>query len=240
MTAHRGKFVAYYRVSTSKQGRSGLGLDAQRKAVLDYLNGGSWELVAEFTEIESGRKSDRPELAKALAACKRHKAKLVIAKLDRLARKVHFISGLMETKVTFVACDMPEAEPFMLHIYAAVAEQEARAISARTKAALAAAKARGVKLGRTGAEILAPKYQAEAKARAEQLAPVIRDMQQQNYSIRRMAAELDRRKIPTASGGKWHPQTVSRMIERLACRRLADSDELGLASALWAKGSLAI
>jgi DNA invertase Pin-like site-specific DNA recombinase len=167
MAQHHGKFVAYYRVSTDKQGKSGLGLDAQRKAVNDYLDGGDWELVAEFTEIESGKRSDRPELAKALAACKRRKATLVIARLDRLARNVHFISGLMETKVKFVACDMPEATPFMLHIYAAVAEQEARAISARTKVALQAAKQRGVRLGRTGAEILAPKYQAEALDRVE-------------------------------------------------------------------------
>ena len=152
MVAHRGRFVAYYRVSTEKQGRSGLGLEAQQAAVQDYLNGGTWELVGEFIEVESGRKSERPELAKALARCKKDKATLVIARLDRLARNVHFISGLMETKVKFVACDMPEATPFMLHIYAAVAQEEARAVSARTKAALAAAKHRGVRLGVTGAE----------------------------------------------------------------------------------------
>jgi DNA invertase Pin-like site-specific DNA recombinase len=216
MTAHRGKFVAYYRVSTDKQGKSGLGLEAQRKAVVDYLNGGTWELMAEFTEIESGKKSDRPELAKALAAAKRCKATLVIAKLDRLARNVHFVSGLMETKVRFVAVDMPEATPFMLHIYAAVAEQEARAISARTKAGLAIAKARGVKLGKTGAEILAPKYRAEAKARAEQLAPVIRQLKQDGFSMRGIAAELDRRKVETPRGGAWHPQLVSRIVQRLA------------------------
>lgn len=215
MTAHRGNFVAYYRVSTDKQGKSGLGLDAQRQAVSDYLNGGDWELVAEFTEIESGKKSDRPELAKALAAAKRHKATLVIAKLDRLARNVHFISGLMETKVKFVATDMPEASPFALHIFAAVAEQEARAISARTKAALAIAKQRGVKLGKTGAEILAPKYRAEAKARAEQLAPVIRQLQQDGFSMRGIADELASRNVETPRGGKWHPQLVSRIVERL-------------------------
>jgi DNA invertase Pin-like site-specific DNA recombinase len=137
LVAHRGRFVAYYRVSTAEQGRSGLGLEAQQAAVQNYLDGGTWELVGEFTEVESGRKSERPELAKALALCKRRKATLVIARLDRLARNVHFISGLMETKVKFVACDMPEATPFMLHIYAAVAQEEARAVSARTKAALA-------------------------------------------------------------------------------------------------------
>ena len=112
-------------------------MEAQQAAVQNYLDGGTWELVGEFTEVESGRKSERPELAKALALCKRRKATLVIARLDRLARNVHFISGLMETKVKFVACDMPEATPFMLHIYAAVAQEEARTVSARTKAALA-------------------------------------------------------------------------------------------------------
>jgi DNA invertase Pin-like site-specific DNA recombinase len=140
---------------------------------------------------------------------------LVIARLDRLARNVHFISGLMETKVKFVACDMPEATPFMLHIYAAVAEQEARAISARTKVALQAAKQRGVRLGRTGAEILAPKYHAEAVDRAKQLEPVIREMQNEGYSMRRMATELTNRKVKTPRGGDWHPQTVKMVVQRL-------------------------
>src|SRR5262245_563438 len=135
------KFVSYYRVSTGQQGRSGLGLEAQQAAVRNYLDGRVGHLVGEFTEIESGHKIERPELAKALALCNRYKATLLIARLDRLARNVHFISGLMETEVKFVACDMPEATPFMLHIYAAAAQEEARAISARTKAALAAARA---------------------------------------------------------------------------------------------------
>ena len=150
--SHRGRFVAYYRVSTAGQALSGLGLEAQQAAVQNYLDGGTWELVGEFTEVESGRKSERPALAEALALCRKHKATLVIARLDRLARNVHFISGLMETKVKFVACDLPEATPFMLHIYAAVAQEEARAVSARTKAALAAAKQGGVRLGAPGAE----------------------------------------------------------------------------------------
>jgi DNA invertase Pin-like site-specific DNA recombinase len=216
MAQHGCKFVAYYRVSTDKQGRSGLGLDAQRKAVNDYLKEGDWKLAAEFTEIETGKKSDRPELVKALAACKRQKATLVIARLDRLARNVHFISGMMETKVKFVACDMPEATPFMLHIYAAVAEQEAHAISARTKIALQAAKQRGVRLGRTGAEILAPKYRAEALDRAKQLEPVIREMQAKGYSMRRMATELTKRNVKTPRRGEWHPQTVKMVMKRLA------------------------
>ena len=132
-------FVAYYRVSTDKQGASGLGLDAQREAVLRYLNGGTWDLVAEFTEIESGKKDDRPQLTAALAACRKHKATLVIAKLDRLARNVAFIANLMEAGTDFVAVDMPEANKLVLHIMAAMAQHEREAISARTKAALAAA-----------------------------------------------------------------------------------------------------
>jgi DNA invertase Pin-like site-specific DNA recombinase len=147
MSPHYGKFIAYFRVSTDRQGKSGLGLDAQREAVMNYLNGGRWTLVDEFTEVESGKRSDRPELEKALMACRKHKAKLVIAKLDRLSRNVHFISGLKERKVDFVACDMPSANAFMINVYAAVAQEERRMISDRTKAGLAAAKARGVKLG---------------------------------------------------------------------------------------------
>src|SRR6476660_4638256 len=140
-----GKFIAYYRVSTDHQGVNGNGMAAQRKAVEDYLNGGCWKLVGEFTEVESGKRSDRPELEMALKACRKHKAKLVIAKLDRLSPNVHFISGLMERKVDFVACDMPSA--FMINVYAAVAQEERRMISDRTKAGLRAAKERGVVLG---------------------------------------------------------------------------------------------
>ncbi len=216
MPAHSGKFIAYYRVSTDKQGKSGLGLDAQRRAVADYLNGGAWELVAEFTEIESGKRSDRPELDLAQKACRKHKATLVIARLDRLARNVHFVSGLMEAKVKFVACDMPEATPFMLHIYAAVAEQEARAISARTKVALQAAKARGVKLGRHGAEVLAPRYREEARIRAIQIEPIIRELQEKGYSRNRIAAELNKRKVPTPRCGLWDHSSVRNVVKRLA------------------------
>jgi DNA invertase Pin-like site-specific DNA recombinase len=215
MVAHRGRLVAYYRVSTDKQGRSGLGLDAQQTAVHAYVDAGAWELVGAFTEIESGRKVARPELAKALVLCKKRKATLVIARLDRLARNVHFISGLMETKVSFVACDMPEATPFMLHIYAAVAQEEARAISARTKAAMAAARARGVKLGATGAA-RAAQYKAEARARAITLAPVLAELKQEGLSMRGIARELTQRQVPTPRGGTWHPQTVARVTERLA------------------------
>src|SRR4051812_41758138 len=143
----QGKFVAYYRVSTTRQGQSGLGLEAQRKAVTDFLDGGHWQLVAEAVEVESGKRSDRPKLQEALRLCRLHGATLVIAKLDRLARNVAFISNLMESGVDFVAVDFPQANRLTVHILAAVAEHEREMIAQRTKAALAAAKARGVKLG---------------------------------------------------------------------------------------------
>ena len=147
MPAHYGKFVAYFRVSTDRQGKSGLGLDAQRDTVLSYMNGGRWSLVAEFTEIESGKRNDRPELEKALAACKKQKAKLVIAKLDRLSRNLAFIATLMDSGVEFIAVDNPHANKLTVHILAAVAQHEREIISARTSAALKAAKARGRRLG---------------------------------------------------------------------------------------------
>src|SRR5271154_3347795 len=143
----KGKFISYLRVSTARQGASGLGLEAQREAVSRYLNGGHWQLVQELVEVESGKRNDRPAIAEALRLCRLHRATLIIAKLDRLARNVHFISSLMEAGVEFVAVDFPQANRLTVHILAAVAEHEASMISARTKAALAAAKARGVKLG---------------------------------------------------------------------------------------------
>src|SRR5215831_14538405 len=141
------RFISYYRVSTSQQGASGLGLEAQREAVARHVAGAGGVIVAEFQEIESGKRNDRPEIAAALAACRLRRVTLVIAKLDRLARNVHFISSLMESGVDFVACDNPHATRLTIHILAAVAEHEREMISQRTIAALAAAKARGVKLG---------------------------------------------------------------------------------------------
>ena len=131
----KGKFIAYYRVSTGKQAASGLGLEAQKNAVADYLNGGRWTLLDEFIEVESGKNSDRPQLERALALCRLHKATLVVAKLDRLARNLHFLSGLMESGVEFVACDLPSVNRLTIHVLAAVAEAEALAISQRTKVA---------------------------------------------------------------------------------------------------------
>jgi DNA invertase Pin-like site-specific DNA recombinase len=141
------RFVSYYRVSTAQQGASGLGLEAQREAVSRHVAGAQGVIVAEFQEVESGKKNDRPQIAAALAACRLRHATLIIAKLDRLARTVHFISSLMESGVDFVACDNPHATHLTIHILAAVAEHEREMISARTIAALAAAKARGVRLG---------------------------------------------------------------------------------------------
>jgi DNA invertase Pin-like site-specific DNA recombinase len=216
MPAHRGKFVAYYRVSTDKQGRSGLGLDAQRAAVKARLDGGTWKLVGEYTEVESGKRAKRPQLDAALAACKEQKSKLVVAKLDRLTRNVRFMLTLLDSGVEVLFCDMPDVTGamgrFILTGMANVAELEAGLISERTKAGLAQSKK---KLGRTGAEILAPKYRAEAKTRAEQLAPLIRELQRDGYSMRGIADQLGKRKVATPRGGAWHPQLVKRIVQRL-------------------------
>lgn len=216
--AHFGRFVAYYRVSTDRQGRSGLGLDAQRQAVRQRLDGGTWQLLAEFTEVESGKRVKRPQLDAALAACKKQKAKLIVAKLDRLARNVRFLLTLLDSGVEVLFADMPQVSGamgrFMLTSMAAVAELEAGLVSERTRAGLAAAKRRGTKLGVTGMQ-LAARYRTEALARAKQLAPMIRGLQQRRLSMRGIAAELAKRKVPTPRGGRWHPQLVSRIIERI-------------------------
>ena len=144
------KIIAYYRVSTKQQGESGLGLEGQVAAVAAYARGQGAEVLKTYREVESGKRADRPELAKALAHARRSRATLVIAKLDRLARNVHFLSGLMESNVDFIACDNPHANRLTIHILAAVAEDEAKRISERTRAALAASKARGGRLGAAG------------------------------------------------------------------------------------------
>lgn len=210
-----GKFIAYYRVSTSRQGESGLGLEAQRAAVVSYLNGGKWELLAEFTEVESGKNSKRPQLAAAMAAAKKAKATLIIAKLDRLARNLHFISGLMESGVDFLAVDNPNANRLTVQILAAVAEDEARRISERTRAALAAAKARGTKLGKNGKK-LAAANRAAADQSAAELEPLLSKCIAAGLTRGEIADTLNRQGIPTARGGKWHATTVQRMIQRLA------------------------
>ena len=213
------QYVAYYRVSTDRQGRSGLGLDAQRAAVAGYL-AGRGEPLAEFTEIESGRKNDRPQLAAALALCRQRRARLIIAKLDRLARNVHFISGLMESGVEFTACDMPEANRLTLHILAAVAEHEREAISKRTTEALAMAKARGTRLGNPRPAEAARQARAVASARLDtyraQVRPIIADLHGQGIGLRAIARELNRRGIATVRGRQWEAATVKGILERQA------------------------
>lgn len=220
-----GKFIAYYRVSTERQGRSGLGIDAQKDAVMRHLNGGAWDLVAELVEVESGKKNDRPRLAEALALCRIHGATLVIAKLDRLARNVHFVSGLMEAGVDFVACDFPQANRLTVHILAAVAEHEAQMISARTKAALAAAKARGKTLGgdrgniqhhaAAGAKASVAVRTATANKRAGDLLPLIHSIQDAGAtSLHAIAGELNARAIPAPRGGTWSAVQVQRVLSR--------------------------
>jgi DNA invertase Pin-like site-specific DNA recombinase len=219
-TAHSGNFVAYYRVSTSKQGKSGLGLEAQQKAVLDYLNGGQWELIEEFTEVESGKRNDRKELAAALKVCKKQGATLVVAKLDRLARNLGFVVALMESGVEFICCDMPQANKFTIQILAAVAENERDNISARTKAGLAAAKARGVVLGNPDIDKIQAKGGAATKAKAQQHAenimPVIDQIMKAGIvSYRGIAKALEARGLKTDRGGIWGPQQVKNIMRRV-------------------------
>jgi DNA invertase Pin-like site-specific DNA recombinase len=213
-----GRFVAYFRVSTERQGRSGLGLEAQQAAVAGFINGGA-ELVASFTEVESGKRSDRPELVKALDACRRQKARLVIAKLDRLSRNLAFIATLMESGVEFVAVDNPHANKLTVHILAAVAEHERAMISQRTKDALAAAKARGKRLGNPKLAEAAKIGTAATKAGAEQFAanvlPVIREIQKCGIKTHAaIAAKLNERKVATARGGRWSHQQVGSVLGR--------------------------
>lgn len=239
----QGRFVAYFRVSTARQGRSGLGLKAQQEAVRAYLNGGSWQLVAEVVEVESGKRSDRPKLTEALRLCRLHKATLVIAKLDRLARNVAFVSSLMESGVEFTAVDFPQANRLTVHILAAVAEHEAKMISDRTKAALAAAKARGTKLGRSKGQgnIMTEEYRTRAAAvlkeradsRVADLAPIVAELRAAGAtSLRSLAAGLDRAGIAPPRGTTWSPMAVSRTLARIATECVEPGNDVRLRSAL--------
>ena len=229
MATNSGKFVCYYRVSTGRQGKSGLGLDAQRAAVATYLNGGDWQIVEEFTEVESGKNSDRPALEKALAAARLHRASLVVSKVDRLTRSVAFLSRLLEAGVDVRFADLPQIEGatgrFLLQQMVAVAEFEAGMISARTKAALAAAKKRGKKLGgnrgvRPTAEMRARStavLKQRAATRAADIAPAIKSLLEGGAtSLRAIAEGLNARGIPTARGqGTWSAVQVARILERI-------------------------
>lgn len=207
------RFVIYHRVSTARQGTSGLGLEAQAESVALFLASRPHEVIASYVEVESGKKSDRPELLKALDECRRQKAVLLIAKLDRLARNVHFISGLMEAGVEFVAVDNPHATRLMVHLLAAVAEHEREMISQRTKDALAAAKARGVVLGANGRK-LAEQHKAEARQRDEQFYPLIASLMRELRSYKAVAERLNEMAVTTTRGGKWYSSTVRNLCLR--------------------------
>lgn len=230
MTQHNGKFVAYFRVSTGKQGKSGLGLEGQREAVEAYLNGGDWQIVGERVEIESGKRSDRPKLDEALALARLHRAALIVSKVDRLTRSVAFLSRLLEAGVDVRFADLPEIEGctgrFMLQQMVAVAELEAGMISTRTKAALAAAKRRGKKLGGNRGVIPGAKMRAASRKalqqrgdqRAQDIGPAIKALQAAGAtSLRAIAAGLNQQGIPTSRGqGEWTATQVMRVLERIA------------------------
>ena len=212
--------VAYHRVSTAAQGRSGLGLEAQRKAIAAFAQAEGFEILAEFTEVETGKGSDaldrRPQLKAALKAAKKAKCEIAVAKLDRLSRDVSFISGLMSQRVPFVVTALGRSvDPFVLHIYAALAEQERRMISQRTAAGLAVAKASGKQLGTHG-KVLAAQNAAAAAERDAALRPALVALG--DLSANAIARELNARKIPTPNGKRWSAVTVLRAMKRLGLR----------------------
>ena len=210
------KIVTYTRVSTKRQGQSGLGLEAQEAAIQNYIQEQSADVVGGFVEIESGKKSNRVELAKAIALAKKTKSKLVVAKLDRLARNVHFISGLLQSKVDFVALDFPEANTFTIQIMAALAEQEARLISERTKAALAAAKRRGVILGAHGRKLADENIASADKWAAsisDSLLSVIASCRKK--TLQNVANKLNKKGITTRTGKTFAPTTLMNLMKRL-------------------------
>ena len=213
-----GCFVSYLRVSTDRQGRSGLGLEAQREAVAGYLNGGAWEMLAEFVEHETGKGSNalarRPQLRAALALAKKHKATLVIAKLDRLSRNMAFTAQLMDAGVDFVAVDNPHASRLTLHILAAVAEHEREMIAARTRDALAAAKARGTILGSHG-RVLAEQRKAEALDRLTPVSDRLRALKAEGLTMRAIADRLNAEGLMSPAGGAWQSGNVHRALARL-------------------------
>ena len=228
------KFVAYFRVSTQKQAASGLGLEGQKAAVLAYATQTGASVLTGYTEVESGKKKDRPELAKAIAHAKRSQAVLCVAKLDRLLRSLPILVALREAKVAFVACDDPHANELTVDIKVVVAQDELRKISERTKAALAAAKARGVKLGSArpghwqGREQARLAGLAKASERAAQvnrraandayadIYPVVSELRDKGFSLRAIAAELNAMGHTTRRGKSWNPMQVSHVLDRAA------------------------
>jgi DNA invertase Pin-like site-specific DNA recombinase len=217
------QIVSYLRVSTERQGRSGLGLEAQREAVRRFTDAQGLEVGAEYVEVETGKGSDalelRPQLKSALDVARRRKCAILVAKLDRLSRDVHFISGLMAQKVPFVVAELgPDVDPFVLHLYAALAEKERAMISQRTKEALARAKAGGTKLGNPRLREVAARGSEAMRAQADRFAanvlPLIQPLQAEGKSLREMAAVLNERNVPTARGGTWGPTQVRDILRR--------------------------
>jgi DNA invertase Pin-like site-specific DNA recombinase len=227
-----GKIIAYFRVSTKQQGASGLGLEGQQAAVEAYARQTAARIVAEYVEVESGKIADRPELSNALAHAKRSKAILCVAKLDRLSRNVEFLAKVMNSDVEFVACDNPAANRLTLHILAAVAEAEAKAISDRTKAALAAAKKRGIKLGsarpghwkdreerrlagaRKGSKAAGESLSKAAAEAYGDLQPIMADLRQRGFSLRGIANQLNNLGHTTRRGRRWNAVQVARLVNR--------------------------
>lgn len=222
--------VSYLRVSTGRQGRSGLGLEAQREAIARFTASEGIDVAGEFIEVETGKGSDaleqRPHLAEAMAQARRLGCPIIVAKLDRLSRDVAFVSGLMAKRVPFVVAELgADADPFMLHLYAALAEKERRLISQRTRDALAAAKARGAKLGKRGADLKrvqragASATRQKADELAERLRPIVRDIQASGAaSYRDIATALNARGASTPRGGSWHASSVRNLLARLEGR----------------------
>ncbi|NHN84170.1 resolvase [Acetobacter musti] len=212
-------FVTYFRVSTARQGASGLGIEAQQAAVAAYVTQSGGRVLAEFTEIESGKNNERPKLTEAMERCRLTGAVLLIAKLDRLSRDAHFLLGLEKAGVEFIAADMPNANRLTVGIMALVADQERRMISERTKAALSAAKARGVKLGgyREGAPKVDHRKGTEAVQRAAEafragVGPMVAGLREEGLSLRQIAARLTEQGVRTARGGFWTAAAVQRVL----------------------------
>jgi DNA invertase Pin-like site-specific DNA recombinase len=216
--------IAYHRVSTARQGRSGLGLEAQREALGRFAAAEGFEIVRECTEVETGKGADaldrRPQLAAALAEAHRRKCPIAVAKLDRLSRDVHFISGLMAERVPFIVAELgADVDPFILHLFAALAEKERAMIATRTREALRRAKARGVRLGgpklAQARKAAVETIEANAERHAANVLPIIREIQRAGAkSLRAIADALNARGIATARGGRWQAQTVANVIER--------------------------
>ena len=213
------RWISYVRVSTERQGRSGLGLEAQRAAVFAFLKAGECAPLAEYVEVESGKRDDRPKLAEALAHCRLTGATLLIAKLDRLSRDAHFLLGLQKAGVPFRAADMPQADAFMVGVMALIAQREREMISARTKAALAAAKARGVIMGGFRGVLPDSRKGAEARRRmaeafADTAGPIVETLHAEGLSLRHIAARMAGQGVRTPRGGAWSASAVLAVLRR--------------------------